>query len=280
MARRIAAITILSILCTAAVVVASQPDQGASRESYASQKEQQQTIIAVVNNQERDAHPDKANGDAPKWYATPEWWLTGLGVFTLIALVYQANEMRKATVEMRSSAQAALRMATIAGEKERPRLVLHKIGFGDMGAANFEAALQYPKVQICVMNYGHTPAFLKCFDITIAIDNRASNPTYSGGQLIYFPPEKVVNHGQEYCFYVRPDKLTSTADIEGIVNREKIMTVRGTIWYEDFFGPTKWDLRVCRQLTFITPTIEASVFLDAFLGTEGHGPQKSSNNPN
>src|ERR1035441_3912352 len=93
---------------------------------------------------------------------------------------------RKISMSKETSAQAAMGTAI-------PRLMLFSFDFAPMGAANFAAKIQYPKIRIVVKNYGQTPAFLKSYGVEFTCEPLPEEPVYRHTKPI--PPEHAVEAG-------------------------------------------------------------------------------------
>lgn len=68
---------------------------------------------APQNSQAAATHSVHAQNGMPPWYATPEWWLVGVGMLTLGAIYYQSRETAHAAKAAADSVGAINRQAGI-----------------------------------------------------------------------------------------------------------------------------------------------------------------------
>jgi uncharacterized coiled-coil protein SlyX len=189
----------------------------------------------------------------------------------------QAAEMEKQTRHLEISVSAAKTSADIAARVSIPTLVIDKFEQGYVGAANLEATLQFPNVNIVIKNYGQTPAFLRSWNIIFTCEELPLPPDYwhqPGYPEVRLPAagimleKDVVQPSQSYTLPALPSwKRTeiSLEDVRSIVDRKKHLWAYGFICYYDLFGSPLRRIKFCEL---------ALNFHDGWIGwTAGFSPQ-------
>src|SRR5713101_4652534 len=97
--------TMLAILCLATGIMSSQPNQAPAKGKQPPEA-QRQAISSPENNSTTYYQAEQARKDAPRWYASPEWWLVIIGAITAFAIWYQARETRIAAEATQRSTEA------------------------------------------------------------------------------------------------------------------------------------------------------------------------------
>src|ERR1039458_3861294 len=275
--------------------------------TYCSNQQQPRALAVVfafavhTNQQGSASRNDKGQNNSPNGDDTAQWILIGITGITAGFICWQAWETRKASQAANKSAgvmesqTTILQQALSHAEKSAnaaetsaqaamgtaiPRLMLFSFDFAPMGAANFAAKIQYPKIRIVVKNYGQTPAFLKSYGVEFTCEPLPEEPVYRHTKPI--PPEHAVEAGHTLGIpfgdiYVTPKEFLSDSDIRDVMDANKSLVVYGFVRYEDFFGSTDRELRFCKRLDF-DPTNPNP----PWWAWEEYGNQKYSNqqNPN
>jgi hypothetical protein len=255
----------------------------------------------------------------------PEWWVVIVAALTGFFIAKQSREMARATGVMQSqwttmqgqlsqmerqanemttqtghleksvaaavdNAKAAKVSADIAAGMALPKLVVHEISGGFTGAAALPAQLQLPKVVLVIKNYGQTPALLHDWSLVFTCEELPDVPIYtgrrgSGMELTHqvIPPDKpytltVDNHLHRQGF--------SLADVQAIIEQEKILQCYGFVCYGDIFGNPLQRFKfhaMALDLTNGRIDWRTEYAPDAYIGTDrlpGKSPQKQNRNPN
>jgi hypothetical protein len=160
----------------------------------------------------------------------------------------QIEDTQKALAIGKQSADAAMLSAQSAISLERPTIMLYRLDFGDMGTANWDAMLQWPKIEVSVKNYGRTPAFIQSLAVEIVCGiTLPDEPDYSE-HAFDVPPETVIEAKANFDLgATRPHQLTLLEDIEAIKEERKFLWVYGYVQYLDFLGD-RHIMRFCKQL--------------------------------
>jgi hypothetical protein len=104
--------TAIVIWCAIALQLVGKPNVSAAEYQRATNTQATQTAN-LQNNQAATTHTDHANNGMPPWYASPEWWLVGVGILTLIGIYYQAAKTAGAAKAAADSVEAINRQAGI-----------------------------------------------------------------------------------------------------------------------------------------------------------------------
>lgn len=102
----------LATLCAIAVYFAGKPNDAPTTHQQTAPN-QGVASLTPKDNYESGGHTESARDKSPDKDASSEWALVIVGILTLGALAYQANEMRRAAEEMRKSTGAIERQAGI-----------------------------------------------------------------------------------------------------------------------------------------------------------------------
>jgi hypothetical protein len=129
-----------------------------------------------------------------------------------------------------------------------PTLALEKFESGDMGTADLEATLQFPKVKVVIKNHGQTPAFLRSWTIVFTCCEELPDiPNYSTGKNCGIVLEKdVVQPNQSYTLEFRHRPEISLDDVRAIIDYKKVLWAYGSIAYYDLFGNPPWRFKFCQ----------------------------------
>jgi hypothetical protein len=162
----------------------------------------------------------------------------------------QVSEMQKQTHHLEDSVAAAKVSADVAARVSIPTLAIENFESGDMGSADLEATLQFPKVRVAIKNHGQTPAFLRSWTIVFTCEELPDAPDYSIGKSCGIVLEKeVVEPGGSYTlpeldFRHRPE--ISLDDVRAIIDLKKVLWAYGSIAYYDLFGNPPWRFKFCQ----------------------------------
>src|ERR1700730_17152226 len=121
------ALITLAILCGIAVYLAGKPNEAPSTFKQATTD---QGVVGFTprNNLEGNTQTQTTKNESPRPYASAEWMLVYVGILTLIALAYQANEMRKATEAMQGNTEIVRRQADLMEQQtvlsHRPKIIV------------------------------------------------------------------------------------------------------------------------------------------------------------
>jgi hypothetical protein len=158
------AFTVLCV-CIIAICVSGQPYQAPASKAKESHPKGQQTPPAPVHNQITDNQTKNAPNDAPKWYASPEWFLVGVGIITFGVLCFQSVQTKKAAEAAKNSAEAANKNANALINSERAWIMVdvrfgrsHGLLHETPGAWGTEATSA--ELVVTLKNSGPTPAWV------------------------------------------------------------------------------------------------------------------------
>ncbi|SRR6266481_1300892 len=179
------------------------------------------------------------------------------------ALTVAAAAMQDSAKVQRIAAQASLRgmelyktvadaaklSAETASRIALPTLIIERFESGDMGIADVEATLQFPKVKVVIKNHGQTPAFLRSWSIVFACEDLPNIPDYSIGKSCGIVLEKEIIEpngtftlpGLEW----RQKTEIAIEDIRAIIDRKKQLWAYGFVAYYDLFGNPPWKFKFC-----------------------------------
>ena len=280
-------LAILGLLCFGLVGGAwSQVPGGGSQQDKNAQEEQKtaqppKTVVAIesqhgANNQEQASEkPAKypwgellAPANVPNWFLVVVGGVTGWFVYkTLRAIKKQADIMETQANDARESgaeatkialatAQAAQKAADAAEISAKaamgvavPTLMISEFEFAARPDKTLEEILRHPPMTITVKNYGQSPAILKF----VAVKYTCGKPPTEAD---FDPPSPfdvgtVVESAKTLtlpeiaiCMW----GMFSADEVQAIMAGEKYMTVYGTIWYGDVFGPAIHKLSFSKGL--------------------------------
>jgi hypothetical protein len=108
--------------------------------------------ISPVHNEAPVPNKQSANTEVPPWWESPEWWLCILGVPTLIALFWQAQQTKLAAVATKTAADAAFKNAQAVINAERAWLLF------TVEKERVQGLVGPSIFHINVVNYGKVPA--------------------------------------------------------------------------------------------------------------------------
>jgi len=124
----------------------------------------------LQNDQAAATDTDHADKSMPAWYTSPEWWLVGVGILTLIGIYYQARETSSAARAAQAGAEAAKLSAEALIAQNRPWMLLAK-------ETTIPASPpQDWKFDIILKNYGNTPAKIIWIDFKSFIGTSDASP--------------------------------------------------------------------------------------------------------
>jgi hypothetical protein len=89
------------------------------------------------------------NAASSQWWKSPEWWLFILGIPSLVALLWQAQQTKLAAIATKIAAEAALKNAQAVIDAERPWMMIE---------TNYQRVLDYPMYTFRFVNRGRSPA--------------------------------------------------------------------------------------------------------------------------
>jgi hypothetical protein len=160
----------------------------------------------------------------------------------------QSKIMEAALNATEKAANAAAATAKLESDRRRPLLLLSELGFGDMGAADFSAMLQSPKIKAVVVNYGGTVAIPKSQSMTILCAARLPKPEEASEREIGTPfPGSIIDPdaGMQLIQAGRP--FFSVQQIHAMQAGKEFLWVYGMVRYEDFQG-NEYYRRYCYRL--------------------------------
>jgi len=195
---------------------------------------------------------NKKDDDTPQqWWLRPDaltaWGTLGLfvvGLATAIVFICQSILLRRQVREMVKATNVAIGV-------QIPRLLLSHLDFGDMGAADFDAKLQSPKIDARVTNYGSTFAVPKFQSMEIVCaTSLPDEPDYTAILPIPFAG-MTIEKGNEWAFVESADRrFFSPEEIKAIKSGGKFLWVYGFISYQDFLD-TLHERRFCQRLYIV-----------------------------
>jgi hypothetical protein len=229
--RRVAALTLILLVCFFAGFVSPQPNQRSYAENSYSPKESRQGLSSDGKN-ETPGHPNETNNNPPKWYAAfkrPEWWLVFVAFLTFGFIGWQAWETRR-------SVEAANKNVEFFIAKERARLRVDIVSL-DLSPENGAYGVNF-KVSI----FGSSPAFIvdtKCAAFIgpkewmddPETSDRAMHPFYSFPSVI--PPGS--GPIDAYAFIGLATDAGIALQIQAVKDRGLFVGIRGIIIYTDVF---------------------------------------------
>ena len=86
----------------------SKPNQAGDKDKKSAQQKAPSTVT-LINNENPETHPEKADNNPPRWHAAfkrPEWWLVAAALLTLLFVGWQAWETKEAAEATRDSVKA------------------------------------------------------------------------------------------------------------------------------------------------------------------------------
>src|ERR1700676_63737 len=98
-------VTAFVLCCAIAMQFAGKPYQATTRDQQTTNAQRSNTT-ASQNDQKATGHADHPDNGTPEWYATPEWWLVGVGILTFLTIAYQSRETARAAKAAANSVQA------------------------------------------------------------------------------------------------------------------------------------------------------------------------------
>jgi hypothetical protein len=219
-------------------------------------------VIKIIGPEDSAANTSKTENQrndksAFIWGMTPEYataiftlLLVVVGTATAVVLIYQFRQMVRATAATEKAANAADLSAKAAMGVALPNLILSHLDFGAMGAADFDARLQAPKIDVQMVNYGKTFAIRTHQSMEIVcIDVLPEVPVYKN--VVRLPFAGMVVDQNEGCQLVQTQRwMFSLEDVREIKSGRKFLWVYGFISYEDFLG--KGHVRRFCQRLYIT----------------------------
>jgi hypothetical protein len=158
-----------------------------------------------------------------------EWMLVVVGVLTLFVLMYQANEMRKATEAMRDNTKVLV-------ENQSPRIAVSAHG----NPINDLSDRKAPRVKIELVNKGLSPAYDFSWETWI--------------ELLSFPFEDFTDAAEHHkstersVIYPNNDPLTINIPITKGITEQELSDLRALrvyacirirVEYRDAFSPVK-----------------------------------------
>jgi hypothetical protein len=180
-----------------------------------------------------------ASNESQKW-TDPLTLLTVALVFVGLAQVFvywrQKHIMEKGLAATEKAADAAHKTASAAIGAALPKLALHSLDFGEMGAANLAAKVQCPKIKVSAKNYGQTPAFVQFRAIEIVCMNALpKTPTYNN-TAYNVSGETIIEARQTFEITEQSRSVLSPEDIDAVLSKRKYLFVYGYIQYQDFLN--------------------------------------------
>jgi hypothetical protein len=218
----------------------------------------------------------RCSSTGQEWYASfkqPEGWLVIVGILTLLALAYQANEMRKATDAMRDSTKTVKRQAEIM---ERQSAILEKSVVAAEAKAiaakeNAEALINSERAWIMVDVKKHGPQGIlqgssrygagpvrqhASITISYSCRNEGKTPAWIVERRVRFlilDSEELlpndpdlnleINHPEVVALESEPISpnqeeltiITRELHCDGVADDQKFMVVYGKVRYRDIF---------------------------------------------
>jgi hypothetical protein len=179
--------------------------------------------------------------DSP-WYTTPEWWIAIFAIPTLLAIIYQAREMARATKEMRASTKEVKRQADIL---ERQTAATEAAAKAALLNARAVIAAERPwivvnpqkttsdKFVFHVVNKGRTPARIESVAWDHSFDSYHDSsrkpPTYS---VKFYSPRNLLEQNADFSIPLinHPDAM-----IRGMNPKNQFLIFDGKVTYWDAF---------------------------------------------
>jgi hypothetical protein len=189
------------------------------------------------------------------------WTAAVVVAIEAIIAIFALCFLMKTYMESRITARAAIRSAHAAKKAANAAdlsakasvgvsiatLLLSRLDFGETGAANLEAILQSPNIDVALRNYGNTFAVAKFQTVVIiCAESLPETPEY---KRIYPLPfaGMVVEKDMEWQLEVMDRPIFSIEDIEAIKAGKKFLWVYGFGTYQDFLGAPH-ERRFCQRL--------------------------------
>jgi hypothetical protein len=101
-----------AILYFVTIVVPGQPHQAPAKGKQ-SPEAQRQATSSTENKAATYYQAEQARKDAPRWYASPEWWLVAIAAITAFAVWKQARETKRAAEATQRATESIERQAGI-----------------------------------------------------------------------------------------------------------------------------------------------------------------------
>jgi hypothetical protein len=92
------------ILCAVTINLAQKAQQRPTKKEQSPVADAPKTVT-FINNESAATPAQGTQNKSPNWYVSPEWPLVIVGIFTLLAIWYQARETARATKAMQKSVQ-------------------------------------------------------------------------------------------------------------------------------------------------------------------------------
>jgi hypothetical protein len=171
------------------------------------------------------------------------------GAQTFAILKEQTDNLLISAKAATVSAFAADKSATAAMGLAIPILMLSEFEFAARPEKTIAEILRHPPMRITVKNYGQSPAILKFVAVKYILGKPPAEADYDPPSP--FDVGTVVESAKtltlseiDTCMW----GMFSEDDVRAIKAGEKYMTIYGTIWYGDVFGPTIHKLSFSKGL--------------------------------
>jgi hypothetical protein len=168
----------------------------------------------------------------------------------------QKGLMEKSLGAAKDAAEAARQSAVVAMNAQSARVALLRLEFGPSGAANWDAKLQSPSVEVMLKNYGPTTAFVESVGLEVIWGvSLPSEPGYT--HAFDVEPETVIDPQDTYTLRNKDYRpMIPGEDVKAIKEQKMFMWVYGYLQYRDFLNQ-KHIARFCKQLlpTLLRPGI-------------------------
>jgi hypothetical protein len=240
-------LVIFTLLIVGAIGVSGQKNLGSSLANQ-NGKNQSAQAVSAVNNQACAAITENPQYQAPHWYTSPEWWLSILGIPTLLFIGWQA----KATASAAKAAEASVETGKDT-TKRQLRAYLSVI----IGQAIYQERRDEDKggdlmfeCRPLLVNSGQTPARGIQFKARSAI---LPSPLPKEIHLPEEPDEgsggSILGPNQSAHMFAVVDGFRADDEVESIKNGvdTKALYVWGRVTYEDVFGE-KHFTRFCQRI--------------------------------
>jgi hypothetical protein len=242
----------------------SPPDYQQTANTQAAQ------AATLQNDQAAATHTDHADKSMPPWYASPEWWLVGVGILTLIGIYYQAAKTagaakaaadsveainrqagilerqtkatEKASEAAKASAEAAQANINIIISKERARIMVTAWHLDLTPAANGLCSVRYD-----VIYSGQSPAFIIDSGVWAdAVDSEDAKTFPLWMAIRELPPIAPINRDIIHCetwIDLKPDAVrkvnegTTFVRVYGFVRYRDVFDIQRTTTFRYLWRP-------------------------------------------
>jgi hypothetical protein len=172
---------------------------------------------------------DEGTAPTQHWYASPEWWLVGVGVFTLLAIYYQSRKTAEAAIAAADSVTEIKRQADIMERQAQDADIdIRRLNRAYLTVDTWMPSDAPPGAigaKFRIYNPSRTAARIE----SIQIESEEVSITLSYGS----PGGRMLTPREGYWFDF------NIGDILG-VDMATVFTIRGRITYTDIFRRTRY----------------------------------------